>query len=814
MVELENNVVDDTASLQPDSKPDAKRVVAWRGALHILLKMLSDILLIGFILTTIFTYVQNWSEPLTSAAKKPEPFFSSNTSVRDYYRGDVFTGFKDASVYENAFFMFYAPWDRESQEARAQLEQVAQFFHGTDILIAAVNCWYPQSECAKEFVGRNSTLESLPLLIFYPKHQSGIQYRSYMRASSIIRFLQKSRFPLTHLHSAHQLQQLQVEYENVLVGYLPNTTTYQLNPNHKKFIATAFSLLEAAPENPVGVALVTSPLAAKQLHLHPTQPVRLFTHNTTFVYPNKTLDVERLVVWTLTSVSQTVHTSWLHLSGTKSRQLKKTFDPTGNVLMLFGPRTEHNADSLHHVLRQVITDYMNCDNSESVENLVSSVRNSNDGYRGVTQPPNSPVTTSPGSCQLRRWSYDRIDEAYPACTDAAASSCLLTANNGTAACHNRRRPIPAKQLTADGHLVGVTDVNIQILLQEVESQRQMEKTLEYEYSLGTGRANLSSSQKSEPVSLTGLGCSANKTLRMYRVDSDLHRSVLASLGLEDRELPLPVIVNTKEESVYIPTEIRKGYFEEDLRRFILAWQGGWLVAKQGYRSTNKDTVVRYKGDSSSLEGSKESVINEVSAESFSRVISATDEDVVLLYTSSFCSLCTSVSFAFHSVKLYLHMLPNISFVIIDATKNDLDWQFTALSYPSIIVFPKNRSEMSRAFPTNLKVSVRSLMWFLLSNLSPANRLRVALTLCRRNCRRKTRLQAVYSISNISAQLRRKSPVLPLYLNHKLIRRLTYLKTIVSSLETIDDEDTPDNKNEAEDERMHLHLLNQIFAANF
>ena len=96
---------------------------------------------------------------------------------------------------------------------------------------------------------------------------------------------------------------------------------------------------------------------------------------------------------------------------------------------------------------------------------VSSVRNSNDAYRGVTQPPNSPVTTSPGSCQLRRWSYDRIDETYPACTDAAASSCLLTANNGTAACHNRRRPIPAKQLTADGHLVGVTDVNIQILLQ-------------------------------------------------------------------------------------------------------------------------------------------------------------------------------------------------------------------------------------------------------------------------------------------------------------------------------------------------------------
>ena len=28
--------------------------------------------------------------------------------------------------------------------------------------------------------------------------------------------------------------------------------------------------------------------------------------------------------------------------------------------------------------------------------------------------------------------------------------------------------------------------------------------------------------------------------------------------------------------------------------------------------------------------------------------------------------------------------------MIDATKNDLSWEFTALSYPSVIFFPRNR----------------------------------------------------------------------------------------------------------------------------
>ena len=149
-------------------------------------------------------------------------------------------------------------------------------------MVAAVNCWYPVSDCAKEFGGKGGAGNILPVLIYYPKLLSGIQesetlcriyfldlitwkivrvkmwytyiyyqenlvhedwrlkiyhilffssvfhatknkntqqfcimtligiqYRGLLKAEHIIRFLQNSRYSLTHLHSFKHFQQMQ-----------------------------------------------------------------------------------------------------------------------------------------------------------------------------------------------------------------------------------------------------------------------------------------------------------------------------------------------------------------------------------------------------------------------------------------------------------------------------------------------------------------------------------------------------------------------------------------------------------------------------
>ena len=81
-------------------------------------RLLCDIMLVIFIISTVLGVVTNTNQPKIRAAAKPRPFVRG-ANVKDYFRGDVFQAFADASQFENALLMFYAPWDRESREARA-----------------------------------------------------------------------------------------------------------------------------------------------------------------------------------------------------------------------------------------------------------------------------------------------------------------------------------------------------------------------------------------------------------------------------------------------------------------------------------------------------------------------------------------------------------------------------------------------------------------------------------------------------------------------------------------------------------------------
>ena len=61
------------------------------------------------------------------------------------------------------------------------------------------------------------------------------------------------------------------------------------------------------------------------------------------------------------------------------------------------------------------------------------------------------------------------------------------------------------------------------------------------------------------------------------------------------------------------------------------------------------------------------------------------------------------------------------FYTVDATRNDLPVQFTALSYPTVLVFPQHRKAESRVFPLTEELNTTNLLSFILSNLTPAAR---------------------------------------------------------------------------------------------
>ena len=161
--------------------------------------------------------------------------------------------------------------------------------------MAAVNCWFPTSDCAKEF-GNKSLATPFPVLIFYPGQQGGVQYRGPLRADLITRchaFFSRQVYLCTSVQvgtglqiSAHTpqirrpsgiaagwiltpkdpdltLKQPQVTQPSVLVAFLPLTSPTSLDPAHVPLLRTALALLEVHPDRALGVAVTTEPSLAR-----------------------------------------------------------------------------------------------------------------------------------------------------------------------------------------------------------------------------------------------------------------------------------------------------------------------------------------------------------------------------------------------------------------------------------------------------------------------------------------------------------------------------------------------------------------------
>ena len=66
--------------------------------------------------------------------------------IDDYYTGDIFAVFEEADNFENAFIMFYAPWDADCIRSAKIIEAIAKVFIDSDIYFAAINCWEPKGK--------------------------------------------------------------------------------------------------------------------------------------------------------------------------------------------------------------------------------------------------------------------------------------------------------------------------------------------------------------------------------------------------------------------------------------------------------------------------------------------------------------------------------------------------------------------------------------------------------------------------------------------------------------------------------------------
>ena len=279
------------------------------------------------------------------------------------------------------------------------------------------------------------------------------------------------------------------------------------------------------------------------------------------------------------------------------------------------------------------------------------------------------------------------------------------------------------------------------------------------------------SQELEETSrVQGLGCGANRSLTFLLADSRSHPSLLGALGLEEGwrggVLVSPQVALLVSYSCYHSHPQEElvhpgagGVSEQELESLVLSWHRGHLSGVGG-RDTATAEGLRLGRDSLCEEG-EVSCLPELSTTSLqSLVLGPPSPGAVLLYTSPHCTHCTAASHVLHTVQRLLRPLGplGLRFYMVDATRNDLPVQLTALSFPTVLVFPEHRKTESRVFPTDKELNTTNLLAFIVSNLSPSTRLRLALGSCSPSCLARLRLAASAALGRLHSIARRRPAV--------------------------------------------------------
>ena len=215
----------------------------------------------------------------------------------------------------------------------------------------------------------------------------------------------------------------------------------------------------------------------------------------------------------------------------------------------------------------------------------------------------------------------------------------------------------------------------------------------------------------------GLGCKDNKTLNFYTLSNDVSRHLAQSMGWRRlNNSPMFAIVAAKDETVFgCPTD-------SSLSHCVRTYH------------ENSSGLARLKvtavAAGVSAQEQTDSVIQEITGDNFLETVMDKELNVVLLYHTRSCAFCTAASSAaasFHAVNRIVsgNGGARVKFVSVDAAHNDLPWEFTALSVPTVLFFPAesgNRSKSdTRVFPSAKPLTTSNLLNFVLANLSAQER---------------------------------------------------------------------------------------------
>lgn len=769
-----------------------------RGGVRRLLRIMvkhPEICLMSFaiVLTFLSRYTKSSPDQVFTSQPPPRSFFPTSSVVLDFPYGNVDDVLEIVADEEVLVIMYYAPWCSASKRFHDEFVHAAEYMKD-EVTFVAVNCWHPGSECR-----RKSRFVRYPVISFYHTRLREFRYKGVLTAEHLVHFVEQLLRPYIHLRSTNEFATFLGNSDNSMIGYFDMSSSPQ-PPGFQQFYYAAMRVIEAEPRNKVKVAIVTERKLAAEFQMHESPRVLLVRSlNGTVRFPASIrLNCSGLLRWVFSVVQQPL-VKWMLPRGVKTLALSSEINK-GPAMILFTQDMPLSASNqLKNMLREVALDYSNCQNTTRLNNLIktsiylrwrsfSSHIHLTDTCRRLkpltTRTAQDPAVRGKHCCETVCvgsasrfnscdicFNYQRnqpLSSHYcvSLAADALSWQSMWNAVRSTllSPCRVCGESMPTYKpgefvsfccgSNSSGDIrdsfLSMKDSSAYIRDDATSWQHRLCRKLHLAQTFGWFPAAPPSDlsfihDNSQMAQINGLRCrtARNRTLNFYAMDIRRSYMFLEKSGIKTHpnQKPIAVIFDKQNEAQYLLEDVSKlniAKFIENFTKSELPWFRRSTVSGSESRECSHPSVC----------------VQEVTKDSFHRVVMQQDMDVVLLYYAPWCGFCASFAHVYLSLARYFSSAKNIVFARINADRNDLAWQFTMDVYPAITFFPAFRKTESVTFPEHFKKSLPNLIEFVQHYASLPIRLSVSLALCTRHCFDTNLYSATARIADIATHVRR------------------------------------------------------------
>ncbi|GAB0095391.1 uncharacterized protein DMENIID0001_107720 [Sergentomyia squamirostris] len=703
------------------------------------------ICIIALILTTYATLQNNATR--TARSPSPKNFFSPGSLVSDSPNGRLGPTQTRVSLSELSFVFYYAPWCANSQRSRSAYDHVARLFY-REAHFAAINCWQPGGECRLQY----SKVQSWPVLMAYMPGGLAVQYNGQWHERNLVKFVRSLIEPIQRINTPNDLLTMLSGHDAVVVAFV-NMDSHQRF--YQIFFQTAVKFLERDPMQDMRFSVVTGE-SAKEFGVDTVPSIRLYQWNETLEYFNSTWTVPNITSWIVDHNQQVA--LWMSPPGIKSK-LFSQYTKQGMALLFFTPRNFYwDWTDGYTMIRQLGMEYYNCLNDKWIHemsrefmmyqrkdnhyNHMELRRNCKELLKKFQHTgPFMPKSRMPRHRSISVNFVNVLNTSKHVDNDLLRDICSIEEDTKTkyaspevSSCQAGERKHCDSGEFFEEHLNPMSPSMNQLdkrspeSLQALAEKRSCELLQHGEVvneaiffpttQLGGNRTD----------GLSGLACKYNKTMSFIVIDSLTYHPFAERLGVDvlaARDKSAVVIIDPENESTFVMhEEITLGNIMQFVRNFFQRRLNRYLKTS--------DAPSKFTHTYSEPENTSKSSVSleEVNSRNFQEIVIESKSTAVVLFHSRKCAFCTMMSQNVLQVAQILRPITHLHFYSIDGDRNDLPWQYTMESFPSLIIFPGHNKVESRIYPSHLPVTVQNILSFVVANLNRGTRLRAIVLACR------------------------------------------------------------------------------------